>query len=247
MSNSALPGKVWLIGAGPGAADLLTVRATRLLEQTQVVLHDALVSEEILQLAPQATLINVGKRANEPSSTQSWIHDRMIEAAQTHAHVVRLKGGDPSMFGRAQEEVDALKAAGIECEVVPGITAALAASADLALSLTRRGVARSVLFATPVTGPGEPDNGWAVAAAQADTVALYMASNDAAAVRDALLAQGRAESTPAHVVMNAGRANMRSVSCTLGTLPEALASRGRAPTIVLLGEVYRHAESRNKF
>lgn len=235
------PGKVYLVGAGPGAADLLTLRAARLLAEADVVLHDALVPADILAMAPRAQLVDVGKRAGGKSAAQAFINRRLVAAARRHRLVVRLKGGDPMLFGRAQEEIAALQAAGIEFEVVPGVTAALAASAQIAVSLTRRGVSRSVLFATPVVGPGEPDSDWAAAAARADTVALYMASSDAAAVRDALLRQGRAPATPARVVFAASHGHTREVACTLATLPEALASRSGDPALVLLGEVYRDA------
>ncbi len=240
MTVKAL-GKVYLVGAGPGAADLLTLRAARLLGEADVVLHDALVPAEILAMAPQAQLVDVGKRAGGKSAAQAFINRRLVTAARRHRLVVRLKGGDPMLFGRAQEEIAALQEAGIAFEVVPGVTAALAASAQIAVSLTRRGVSRSVLFATPVVGPGEPDSEWAGAAARADTVALYMASNDAAAVRDALVRRGRDAGTPARVVFAASHDHTREIACTLATLPAALASRGGDPALVLLGEVYRDA------
>lgn len=233
------PGTVYLVGAGPGAADLLTLRAARLLASAGIVLHDALVPAEILAMAPQAQLVDVGKRAGGKSAAQAFINRRLVAAARHHAVVVRLKGGDPMLFGRAQEEIEALLAAGIPFEVVPGVTAALAASAQVAVSLTRRGVSRSVLFATPAVGPGEPDSEWAAAAARADTVALYMASNDAAAVRDALIRHGRSPSTPVRVVFAASHASARDVACTLAVLPDALSRRGSDPALVLLGEVYR--------
>src|SRR5215831_7455163 len=137
-------GKVYLVGAGPGAPDLLTLRAARLLEAADIVLHDALVHPETLALARRARFIDVGKRYGKVSTEQRFINRALIEAARTHDIVVRLKGGDPMLFGRAQEEIDALEAAGIECEVVPGVTAALAAAATLRTSLTRRGIARTV-------------------------------------------------------------------------------------------------------
>lgn len=241
MTTSRGPGKVYLVGAGPGAADLLTLRAARLLAEADVVLHDALVPADILAMAPQAELVDVGKRAGGKSAAQAFINRRLVAAARNHRLVVRLKGGDPMLFGRAQEEIAALQEAGIAFEVVPGVTAALAASAQIAVSLTRRGVSRSVLFATPAAGPGEPDNDWAAAGARADTVALYMASNDAAAVRDALLRHGRAAATPARVVFAASHGHTREIACTLATLPEALAARRGDPALVLLGEVYRAA------
>ena len=127
-------GTVYLVGAGPGAADLLTLRAARLLGQADILFHDALVNPEIIALATRAEKVAVGKRCGRHSAAQRFINKRLVDAARSHAIVVRLKGGDPMLFGRAQEEIDALNAAGIRYEVVPGVTAALAASADLGIS-----------------------------------------------------------------------------------------------------------------
>src|SRR5205814_4234535 len=157
-------GKVYLVGAGPGAPDLLTLRAARLLESADVVFHDALVHPDTLALARRARLVDVGKRYGKVSTEQRFINRSLIEAARNHAMVVRLKGGDPMLFGRAQEELDALAAAGIECEVVPGVTAALAAAATLQVSLTRRGIARTVAFVTPRVGRDETASEWLPAA-----------------------------------------------------------------------------------
>src|SRR5205823_12048591 len=135
-----------LVGAGPGAPDLLTLRAAKLLEAADVVFHDALVHPETLALAARAEKIAVGKRCGKHSTAQRFINKRLVDAAQRHAVVVRLKGGDPMLLGRAQEEIGALEAAGVRYEIVPGVTAALAAAAELATSLTQRGVTRSVAF-----------------------------------------------------------------------------------------------------
>ena len=144
-----MSGKVYLVGAGPGAPDLLTLRAARLLAAADIVFHDALVHPETLALGARAEKVAVGKRCGRHSTVQAFINKRLVDAARKHAVVVRLKGGDPMLFGRAQEEIDALRAAGIEFEVVPGITAALAAAADLGVSLTRRGVRKATLRASP--------------------------------------------------------------------------------------------------
>ncbi len=154
------PGTVHLVGAGPGAPDLITLRAARLLARADIVFYDALVHPETLALAERAEKIAVGKRCGKHSTLQRFINKRLIDAALKHAVVVRLKGGDPMLFGRAQEEIDALHAAGIRCEVVPGVTAALAASAELQISLTRRGVSRNVTFVTPRVGAGEDASDW---------------------------------------------------------------------------------------
>ena len=152
--SAAATGTVYLVGAGPGAPDLLTVRAARLLAEADVVFHDALVHPETVALAVRAQKIAVGKRCGRHSTAQQFINKRLVDAARKHAVVVRLKGGDPMIFGRSQEEIDALQAAGIAVEIVPGITAALAAAAELRVSLTRRGLSRSVTFATPRVGAG---------------------------------------------------------------------------------------------
>ena len=135
--NNAL-GKVYLVGAGPGAADLITVRGAKLLAKADIVFHDALVEPEMLALCPQATLVPVGKRCGKLSSAQHFINKRLVDAAHKYQTIVRLKGGDPMLFGRADEELRSLKDAGIEVEVVPGITAALAAAASIGQSLTLR-------------------------------------------------------------------------------------------------------------
>ena len=167
-----MSGIVYLVGAGPGAPDLLTLRAARLLAEADIVFHDALVHPGTLAMAAQALRIAVGKRCGKHSTAQQFINKRLVDAAAKYKTVVRLKGGDPMLFGRAQEEIAALEAAGIVYEVVPGITAALAASAELGISLTQRGVARSVAFATPRVGSGEDASDWVQSLAAADSGAF---------------------------------------------------------------------------
>ncbi|MGZ3255066.1 MAG: uroporphyrinogen-III C-methyltransferase, partial [Burkholderiaceae bacterium] len=145
------PGKVYLIGAGPGAADLITLRGARILAEAEIVLYDALVTDEMLAHCAQAIRISVGKRSGQRSTAQSFINQQLVDCAKKYDLVVRLKGGDPMMFGRADEELRALEAEGIEYEIVPGITAALAAAAYAKQPLTKRGVARSVAFFTSST------------------------------------------------------------------------------------------------
>ena len=149
--DNTKPGKVYLVGAGPGAADLITVRGAHLLAQADAVLHDALVTDEMLALCPQAVKIDVGKRCGKKSAAQLFINKMLVNTAKKHQLVVRLKGGDPMLFGRADEELCALEEAGIEHEVVPGITAALAAASAVGKPLTKRGVSRSVAFFTTST------------------------------------------------------------------------------------------------
>jgi uroporphyrin-III C-methyltransferase len=229
--------KVYLVGAGPGAADLLTVRAARLLARADVVFHDALVEPDVLALAAQAQLVAVGKRCGAHSTSQRFINKRLVDAARAHGVVVRLKGGDPMLFGRATEEIVALTRAGIDVEVVPGVTAALAAAADLAMSLTRRGVARSVAFVTPRVGEGETAHAWASAVAGADTLAIYMGAGEAEAIRAGLLAHGRPPHTPVVVVENASRPGWRYFAGVLDALPALAEARGDGPALILVGEV----------
>lgn len=245
-----MTGTVYLVGAGPGAVDLLTVRATRLLGEADIVFHDALVGAQILGLAPRAEKVAVGKRCrceSHPSgrhaTTQLFINKRLADAARRHAVVVRLKGGDPMLFGRAHEELSYLRARAIHVEVVPGVTAALGAAASLGASLTRRGVARSVVFATPRVGEGERASGWARGVANADTAALYMASHDAAAVRDQLLAAGMARATPVVLAVNVSLEGEKLLAGTLGSLAQLADQAGGAPALLLLGEVFAQGQA----
>ncbi len=236
--SAALPGKVYLVGAGPGAPDLLTLRAARLLESADVVLHDALVHPETLALAARARRLDVGTRFGKVSTEQRFIHRAMIEAARGHAVVVRLKGGDPMLFGRAQEELDALSAAGIEWEVVPGVTAACAAAASLGASLTRRGLARSVAFLTPRVGRGEPASAWLPAALAADSVVLYMAAGASQSIARALIDAGKPAATPAALVESASLPGERRLVTTLAALAQAPLPRAEGPVALCVGEVF---------
>ena len=231
---------VYLVGAGPGAPELLTVRAARLLAQADVVFHDALVNPDILSLAPQAKLIAVGKRCGRYSTAQPFINRQLVRAAQQYRVVVRLKGGDPMMFGRAQEELDELHKHGIATEVVPGISAAFAASADLQQSLTQRGRSRSVVFVTPRIGPGEEASDWARAALAADTVVLYMGGHQLASIGQTMLAGGMAAGRPAVVVAGASRRERQIVATTVSLLAQGavVTDFGDAPVLLLIGEVY---------
>jgi uroporphyrin-III C-methyltransferase len=231
-------GTVYLVGAGPGAADLLTLRAARLLEQADIVFHDALVHPDTLALARNAVLVAVGKRCGRLSTAQRFINKQLIDASARYRTVVRLKGGDPMLFGRAQEEIDALRAAGVPVEIVPGVSAAFGASADLAQSLTERGLSRSVAFVTPRTGEGETQHDWARPAAAADTVVLYMAGKQAQVIRDGLLHAGLPASRPAVFVENASLPAQRLVPARLGELVEAAALLGDGPALLVVGDVY---------
>jgi uroporphyrin-III C-methyltransferase len=235
-------GKVYLVGAGPGAPDLLTLRAARLLEGADIVLHDALVHPGTLELARRARFIDVGKRCGQVSTDQRFINRALVEAARTHDVVVRLKGGDPMLFGRAHEELEALHDAGIECEVVPGVTAALAAAATLQASLTRRGVARSVAFVTPRIGKGESASEWLPAAIGADSVVLYMASGAAQSIARSLIDAGRRAQTPVALVTSATLAEETRVVTSLAALAARPLPRATGPVVMAVGEVFRERE-----
>jgi len=229
-------GTVHLVGAGPGAADLLTLRAARLLGEAEIVFHDALVAKEILALATKATLIAVGKRSGRFSTAQHFINKQLLDAAKRYRIVVRLKGGDPMLFGRAHEEIAFLRKNSIKVEIVPGVTAALAASAELRVSLTRRGEARSVAFVTPRVGAGERPSRWIETALAADTVAIYMAAGDAETIARALIEAGKPARTPVAVVERASLPDVKTSFTTLGQLGAL-----QAPALIFLGEVYREA------
>lgn len=233
-----MTGTVYLVGAGPGPADLLTLRAARLLAEADVVLHDALVSVEVLALAHKAKLVDVGKRGHRPSTSQRFICRLLVRLASRHQRVVRLKGGDPAIFARAAEEIEACREAGISVVIVPGVSAALAAAADGGFPLTARGVSRAVAFVTPALAPGESDDlQWAKAAAAADTAAVYMGASQAAHVVACLTRLGVPATRAVAVVQNAGsdgavisRTILRDVQSVVDTL-------GAGPTIMIIGDV----------
>jgi uroporphyrin-III C-methyltransferase len=237
-------GRVRLVGAGPGAADLLTVRALRAIEGSQALLYDALISAEILALAPAACLrIQTGKRAGRASMAQATINRLMLRLARRGLDVVRLKGGDPSIFGRVGEEREFLEANGVEVEVVPGVTAACAAAAQFGFPLTHRGEARRLLISTVrVAGGALVDEGWAAAADPETTVALYMGRDQAGAVTGQLMRHGRPRSTPAVAVERAGQPGARAISSTLENLAAALdAAQPAGPVVLLIGDVTARA------
>ena len=231
-------GTVYLVGAGPGAADLLTLRAAELLRRADIVFHDALVHPDTIALAANAELVPVGKRCGKHSAAQRFINKRLVDAARKHACVVRLKGGDPMLFGRAHEEIAALREAGIEFDVVPGVTAALAASADIGVSLTQRGIARSVVFVTPRVGAGEKPNDWARAAAAADTAVIYMGVGEAAGIAAALIDAGVSRERPVAVIENASLPDQKRFAFALADLPLIADAALAGPAVILLGEVY---------
>ncbi len=230
-------GRVRLVGAGPGDPELLTLKALRAIEAADVVVHDRLVSPEVLALIPaHARRLYVGKRRSDHSVPQAEVEALLVALAREGLEVVRLKGGDPFVFGRGGEELLACRAAGVPCEVIPGITAAQAASALTGAPLTHRGLAQAVTLVTGHAAEGEaPDLDWAALARPNQTVAVYMGLASAAAIAVRLLAAGRASGTPVLLVENASRAAERRVLTPLGELAEAAAGMD-GPAVLLIGE-----------
>ncbi len=235
-------GRVWLAGAGPGDPDLMTVRAVRVLSQADVVVHDGLVPEAILALAPaSARRISVAKRKSRHTYAQEEINRLLVGLASEGLNVVRLKGGDPFIFGRGGEELEACRAAGVPCEVVPGITAALAASASAGAPLTHRKSAQAVTFVTGhAAGDSEPDLDWEALARANHTVVIYMGASTAGRIADRLIAAGRAPGTPAMVVFRASRPDEVRCVTTLSALGEAAAA-GSGPALLIVGEAMAEA------
>ncbi|SAL27487.1 uroporphyrin-III C-methyltransferase [Caballeronia terrestris] len=231
-------GKVYLIGAGPGAADLITVRGAKLLSRADVVLHDALIEPAMLDYAPNARRIAVGKRCGQRSTAQHFINKQIVDAALEHEVVVRLKGGDPMLFGRADEEMRALEAAGIEYEVVPGITAALASAATLKRSLTLRGVSRSVALATHSRAP---DSDEIREQASADSLVFYMGRDSAPDIARQLIDAGRAGSTPVAIVEACSTPRERTLTITLDRMAQGEAQDwldASQPSLLMIGEAF---------
>ncbi|CAA9350358.1 MAG: Precorrin-2 oxidase @ Sirohydrochlorin ferrochelatase activity of CysG / Uroporphyrinogen-III methyltransferase [uncultured Lysobacter sp.] len=243
-------GRVALVGAGPGDAGLLTLRALRLLNEADVILHDRLVSPQVLALARRdAELIEVGKQAGGHSVQQQRIHELMLEHARAGRHVVRLKGGDSFVFGRGGEELEFLHAHGVAFEVVPGITAALACGAYAGIPLTHREHAQSVRFVTAhCKGDAKDELDWANLAAERQTLAVYMGVGGLDGFRRKLIAHGRAASTPFALVENGSRPEQRVIIGTLADLAETAAEHAvQSPALLIVGEVAALAHSLHWF
>lgn len=242
-SEEASRKTVFLVGAGPGDPDLLTLKALRVLQSADVILHDDLVSGAVLALAkPAAQRIAVGKRGGRPSIPQSKINAQIIALAQEGKRVVRLKGGDPMIFGRAGEEITACEAAGLAVDVVPGVTAALGAAASLRKSLTHRDFARRVQFVTAYAKDGGvPDDlDWSALADPVATTAIYMGKGVIADVAARILAAGLPAATPAMIVENATCSDERVFPATLGTMAARIgATKIEGPCIILLGRALK--------
>lgn len=239
MSNPTLDsGKVWLVGAGPGDPDLLTLRAARLIMRAKLIVHDGLVDPAILALAqPSARLISVAKRRSRHTMPQEEINALLVREALAGTEVVRLKGGDPFIFGRGGEEAEACHAAGVEVEVVPGISAAIGAAAATQMPLTHRRSASIVSF---VAGQckGLSEQNWAGLAGQGRTLVIYMGLATAEAIADKLIEDGLAPDMPVAVVENATRPQMRVLRGPLAGLPDlVLREKVKSPAIIVIGEV----------
>ncbi|HEX2146448.1 MAG TPA: siroheme synthase CysG [Pseudorhizobium sp.] len=237
-SSGRVDGHVWLVGAGPGAEDLLTLRAQRVLMEADVIVYDALVPQAIVDMGRRdAERLSVGKRKNCHSKSQDEINRLLVRLGQEGKRVVRLKSGDPLVYGRAGEEMAALREAGISYEIVPGITSAFAAAADFDLPLTLRGVASSLVFTTghDLTGDVLPD--WASLAVSGATIAVYMGRTVAASVAGRLMEAGLSADTTVAVVENASRAERRLFHGVLRQLPDLEAREDLAgPVMVIIGE-----------
>jgi len=236
-----MSGKVYLVGAGPGNPELLTLKALRILREADLILHDDLVSQEILRLVPpHAQRSSVGKRCGRKSVSQTEINSRMIAGAQQGLTVVRLKAGDPGIFGRGGEEIEALLAADVDFEVVPGVTSACAAAASAGISLTHRRSASTIMFLSGHTGAGKPENQWpelksSVPSLADTTLVIYMPGPDYGQLRNRLRAAGVTGETPCLLVSGASTESARGHSTTVDKLTEIPVTP--APNILLVGDV----------
>jgi uroporphyrin-III C-methyltransferase len=234
---------VAFVGAGPGDPNLLTVKALRALKCADVVIHDRLVSAEILGLVgPQTRLRNAGKEGFGPSLSQDAINQIIVDEALTGARVVRLKSGDPTVFGRLDEELDAMADAGLDFTIVPGLTSASAAVAALGQSLTKRGRNTAVRLITGHDMQGYADHDWRTLARDGEVAAIYMAKKAARFIQGRLLMHGATPSTPITIVENASRTDQRIVAATLATLPAVLTEAGiTGPALLMYGLAPRDA------
>jgi len=233
-------GRVTLVGAGPGDPELLTIKAVRALERADVILHDDLVGDGVLAHAsPKARIVAVGKRGGCPSTPQAFIEQLMIREARGGAFVVRLKGGDPFVFGRGGEEVAVLRAAGIDVDVVNGITSGLAAATSIGVPLTHRAHAHGVAFVTGHDADGAqsgPD--WDALARSGLTIVIYMGVAHAPHIRARLLAAGMAPATPVAIIAHATRADQREAIATLDDVVDVIRDAGiTSPAIIVVGDV----------
>lgn len=254
MELIALPGqqaagKVWLVGAGPGDVELLTIKAYRVLLQADVVLYDALVSDDIMALIPSdAERIAVGKRAGKHSAAQEEINQLLVTKAYTRKNVVRLKGGDPFIFGRGGEELDSLVDAGVEFEVVPGITAASGTSAYAGIPLTHRDYSQGVTFLTGHCKLESRPMDWPSYAKANHTLVIYMGILNASLIKQGLIGAGRSADTPVAIVSKATTQAQQRFIGTLGQLDKLAADpQLQMPALMIIGEVVALADTLNWF
>lgn len=226
---------ILFVGAGPGAAEYLTLGALRAIEGADVVIHDRLVGPEVMALMPPtALLVDVGKEGFGPSTAQEAIHAALVAHGQTGARVVRLKGGDGGIFGRLDEEIEAVEAAGLPFRILPGLTAATVAAARIGQSLTRRGRNASLRIVTGHDMAGFAEQDWRGLARAGEVAAIYMGKKSARFIQGRLMMHGAGGQTPVTVVANVSRADEAIVAATLATLPEAVAMAD-GPAVILLG------------
>ncbi len=237
-----LPATVFLVGAGPGDPELLTLRAARLIAQADVIVHDGLVSTEILKMAsPEAELVSVAKQRSRHSMPQDGINALLVELARAGRRVVRLKGGDPFVFGRGGEEMEACRSAGVPVEVVPGISAAIGCAAQAQLPLTHREAASAVTF---VAGQckGLTDQDWSGLAGHGRTLVIYMGVATAADIADKLIADGVSPAIPVAVMENGTRADMRTLRTLLADLGDMVVrEQVKSPALIVVGDVAAYA------
>ncbi|HEY8118674.1 MAG TPA: uroporphyrinogen-III C-methyltransferase [Methylophilaceae bacterium] len=237
--------KVFLIGAGPGDPELLTLKAVRALQAADVVLIDDLVNRDILLHAPQARVVEVGKRGGCKSTPQHFINRLMLSLAEQGQTIARLKGGDPFIFGRGGEEMLALKAAGVTVEVIPGVTSGIAAPAIIGIPVTHREFTHGVSFITGHTQDGDSPN-WKALVDGGTTLVIYMGMRHIASIVNELLAAGVPGDMPAAAIQQGTLPEQRQVISPLNMLPMAIQQEGlSSPTIVVIGEVVRLAHSAN--
>jgi uroporphyrin-III C-methyltransferase/precorrin-2 dehydrogenase/sirohydrochlorin ferrochelatase len=241
MGSTLRHGKVYLVGAGPGDPELLTLRAVRLLREAEVVVYDHLVSPGVLDfVSPEAELIYAGKERNNHSMTQGEINDLLVRLALQGKHVVRLKGGDPFIFGRGGEEMEMLAEQGIAFEVVPGVTAACGVSCYAGIPLTHRDYAQACIFVTGHLKDGTTNLDWDALARPRQTVVIYMGLAALGEICSNLIAHGVGLDMPAAVIQQGTTQEQRVVTGTLQTLPaKAAASTLRSPCLIIVGEVVR--------
>lgn len=244
----ATNGKVYLVGAGPGDPELLTLKALRLIEQADIVVHDGLISQEILELIPADTpRISVAKKRSQHSRPQDQINDLLIAEARQGHMVVRLKGGDPFVFGRGGEEADDCRADGIDVEIVPGISAALGCAAQAKMPLTHRDAASAVTF---VAGQckGLSDQNWSGLAGTGRTLVIYMGVANAGAIVEKLIADGASPDLPVAILENGTRDSFRAMRTLLTDLGDLVVRENvQSPALLVVGEVANYGDAENKF